>query len=70
MLHHEGARLAEERVIAAQRGTDSRTAVARGGMHVQLLERRLAEDAAVGRRGEGLPVRALKQHVELRLVRR
>jgi len=48
VLHHEAPWLAEQAVVGVERGADGAAAVAGGRLHVELLERRLPEDAAVG----------------------
>src|SRR5439155_23055020 len=53
MVHHELPGMTEHLVIDMQRGPDGSTAVSRGRLHVDVLERRLAEDPAVGHAVQG-----------------
>src|SRR5206468_6426293 len=53
VLHHELSRLAEDLVIHVVRGSHRQPGVARGGLDVDVCERSVVEDLAVGHAVEG-----------------
>ena len=55
VLHHEAPRLAQDDVMGPEGGPQRAAPVAGGRLHVELLERRLPQQAAVGDAVEGDP---------------
>src|SRR5207237_5728412 len=47
MVHHEFARLAEQRVVRPQRGSEGSSSIARGGLNIELLERCLVQKTRI-----------------------